>query len=212
MRIGVIGAGAWGTALAQVAAANGDPVLIWAFEEEVARAINETHCNRVFLPGNDLNPAIQATTSLDDLSVCDAVLVVTPAQHLGAILGNAPVGNLPLILCSKGIEAGSQRLMSEVAASVHPGAPIAVLSGPTFAHEVAVGLPTAVTLACADRTLGDAIAARLARPQFRPYLSDDVIGAEIGGAVKNVLKSEEHTSELQSLMRNSYAVFCLKKK
>src|SRR3546814_7708658 len=102
--------------------------------------------------------------------------------------------------------------MSEVAASVHPGAPIAVLSGPTFAHEVAVGLPTAVTLACADRTLGDAIAARLARPQFRPYLSDDVIGAEIGGAVKNVLKSEEHTSELQSLMRNSYAVFCLKKK
>src|SRR3546814_203622 len=87
MRIGVIGAGAWGTALAQVAAANGDPVLIWAFEEEVARAINETHCNLVFLPGNDLNPAIQATTSLDDLSVCDAVLVVTPAQHLGAILG-----------------------------------------------------------------------------------------------------------------------------
>src|SRR3546814_11702800 len=82
MRIGVIGAGAWGTALAQVAAANGDPVLIWAFEEEVARAINETHCNRVFLPGNDLNPAIQATTSLDDLSVCDAVLVVKPAQHL----------------------------------------------------------------------------------------------------------------------------------
>src|SRR3546814_3523007 len=77
--------------------------------------------------------------------------------------------------------------MSEVAASVHPGAPIAVLSGPTFAHEVAVGLPTAVTLACADRTLGDAIAARLARPQFRPYLSDDVIGAEIGGAVKKVL-------------------------
>src|SRR3546814_6511719 len=83
MRIGVIGACAWGTALAQVAAANGDPVLIWAFEEEVARAINETHCNRVFLPGNDLNSAIQATTSLDDLSVCDAVLVVTPAQHLG---------------------------------------------------------------------------------------------------------------------------------
>src|SRR3546814_11913676 len=101
MRIGVIGACAWGTALAQVAAANGDPVLIWAFEEEVARAINETHCNRVFLPGNDLNSAIQATTSLDDLSVCDAVLVVTPAQHLGAILGHAPVGNLPLILRSE---------------------------------------------------------------------------------------------------------------
>src|SRR3546814_11908089 len=89
-----------------------------------------------------------------DVCSSDLVLVVTPAQHLGAILGNAPVGNLPLILCSKGIEAGSQRLMSEVAASVHPGAPIAVLSGPTFAHEVAVGLPTAVTLAWSDRTLG----------------------------------------------------------
>src|SRR3546814_11247560 len=98
MRIGVIGAGAWGTALAQVAAANGDPVLIWAFEEEVARAINETHCNRVFLPGNDLNSAIQATTSLDELSVCDAVLILPPAQHLCALPGNEPVGTLPPIL------------------------------------------------------------------------------------------------------------------
>src|SRR3546814_1988628 len=98
--------------------------------------------------------------------------------------------------------------MSEVAASVHPGAPIAVLSGPTFAHEVAVGLPTAVTLACADRTLGDAIAARLARQQFRPYLSEEVSGEEIGGAVKNVLaigggvvegRSEENTSEIEEL-------------
>src|SRR3546814_14904872 len=95
MRIGVIGAGAWGTALAQVAAANGDPVLIWAFEEEAARAINETHCNRVFLPGNDLNPAIQATTSLDDHSGCDPGLVVTPAQHTGANLGNPPLGHPP---------------------------------------------------------------------------------------------------------------------
>src|SRR3546814_17185042 len=97
MRIGVIGAGAWGTALAQVAAANGDPVLIWAFEEEVARAINETHCTRVFLPGNALTPAIPATTSLDDLSVCAAVLVVTPTQHLAAILGHAPGSQLPLL-------------------------------------------------------------------------------------------------------------------
>lgn len=187
MKIGVIGAGAWGTALAQVAAANGDPVLLWAYEEEVVRGINDDHRNALYLPGNMLNPAIRATGTLDDLSACDALLVVTPAQNLGAILSKAPAAGKPLILCSKGIEAGTQRLMSEVAASVQPHSPVAVLSGPTFAHEVAEGLPTAVTLACADQALGEAIAARLARPQFRPYLSDDVIGAEIGGAVKNVL-------------------------
>lgn len=187
MRIGVIGAGAWGTALAQVAAANGDPVLLWAFEPQVVEAINTAHCNSMYLPGTDLKPAIRATGDLQDLSTCEALLVVTPAQHLGTILRDAPVGEKPLVLCSKGIEAGSQRLMSEVAATVHPTAPIAVLSGPTFAHEVANGLPTAVTLACPDAALGESIANRLARPQFRPYLSDDVVGAEIGGAVKNVL-------------------------
>lgn len=187
MKIGVIGAGAWGTALAQVAATNGEGVLLWAFEPDVVEAINGQHCNNLYLPGIGLSPAIRATGDLRLLSACDALLVVTPAQHLGAILGKVGAGSKPLILCSKGIEAGTQRLMSEVAATVHPEAPIAVLSGPTFAHEVAAGLPTAVTLACSDLALGGAIAARLARPQFRPYLSDDVIGAEIGGAVKNVL-------------------------
>lgn len=183
----MIGAGAWGTALAQVAAANGGPVLLWAFEEEVVQAINGTHCNSTYLPGIALDPAIEATGDLRQLASCDALLVVTPAQHLGAILNKLPVKDIPLVLCSKGIEAGTQRLMSEVAAAVHPDAPIAVLSGPTFAHEVAKGLPTAVTLACADQALGEALSVRLARPQFRPYLSEDVTGAEIGGAVKNVL-------------------------
>lgn len=187
MKIGVIGAGAWGTALAQVAAANGDPVLLWAFEPEVVEAINGKHCNNVYLPGTHLNPAIRATGNLQELSACEALLVVTPAQHLKAILSQAPVGERTLVLCSKGIEAGTQRLMSEVAAAVCPQSAIAVLSGPTFAHEVAAGLPTAVTLACSEAALGEAIAARIARPQFRPYLSDDVVGAEIGGAVKNVL-------------------------
>lgn len=187
MKIGVIGAGAWGTALAQVAASNGEEVLLWAFEPDVTEAINTSHVNSPYLPGIALNPAIRASSDLQALGGCDALLVVTPAQHLGSILRGAPVGSRPLILCSKGIEAGTQRLMSEVAAAAQPHAPIAVLSGPTFAHEVAAGLPTAVTLACADAALGQAIATRLARPQFRPYLSNDVIGAEIGGAVKNVL-------------------------
>jgi glycerol-3-phosphate dehydrogenase (NAD(P)+) len=173
MRIGVIGGGAWGTALAQVAARGGD-VLLWARETEVVEGINARHENAPFLPGVPLSPAIRATALLSDLAEQDALLVVAPAQHVGAVLAETPVGNTPLVLCAKGIEAGSRRLVGEVAQAVHPDAPIAVLSGPTFAHEVAAGLPTAVTLACADEA-------------FRPYASTDVTGAEIGGAVKNVL-------------------------
>jgi glycerol-3-phosphate dehydrogenase (NAD(P)+) len=187
MKIGVIGGGAWGTALAQVAAANGDTVRLWAREADVAQAINSRHENTMFLAGIALSPSIVATGDLAALDDCDALLIVTPAQHLRATLAGLPRGHRPLILCAKGIEAGSMALLSDIAAELHPDSTIAVLSGPTFAHEVARGLPTAVTLACADAATGDAIAARLAQPHFRPYASDDVTGAEIGGAVKNVL-------------------------
>ncbi|MBX9730855.1 MAG: NAD(P)-dependent glycerol-3-phosphate dehydrogenase [Sphingomonas sp.] len=187
MRIGVIGGGAWGTALAQVAAHAGDPVLLWAREPEVVEAINQDHENTLFLPGVPLRHDVSATGSLSALAGCEALLVVVPAQHVRAVLAGTAVGRTPLVLCAKGIEAGSQLLVGEVAAQVHPGAPIAVLSGPTFAHEVAAGMPTAVTLACADAPLGARLAERLAGPALRPYLSSDVIGAEIGGAVKNVL-------------------------
>ncbi|HMI19170.1 MAG TPA: NAD(P)H-dependent glycerol-3-phosphate dehydrogenase [Sphingomonas sp.] len=186
MRIGVIGGGAWGTALAQVASAGGE-VLLWAFEPDVVEAINADHVNPIFLAGVPLSPAIRATNDLADLASCEALLVVTPAQHMRRILGAAPVGNRPLILCSKGIEADTMALMSEAAADTCPDAPIAVLSGPTFASEVAKGLPTAVTLACADDAVAARLAPRIARPGFRPYRSTDVVGAEIGGAVKNVL-------------------------
>jgi glycerol-3-phosphate dehydrogenase (NAD(P)+) len=186
MKAGVIGAGAWGTALAQVLAADGQAVLLWALEDEVVEAINATHANPLYLPGTPLHSSIRATSAMADLAACDMLLVVTPAQHLRGALAQAPTAK-PLILCSKGIEAGTGLLMSEVVAEIRPHAPIAVLSGPTFAHEVAAGLPTAVTLACSDADIARAIAARIARPAFRPYLSDDVIGAEIGGAVKNVL-------------------------
>lgn len=187
MRIGVIGGGAWGTALAQVAAHAGDPVLLWAREADVVAAINQVHENTLFLPGVPLSHDVSATDSLSALAACEALLVVVPAQHVRAVLAKAAVGRTPLVLCAKGIEAGTQLLVGEVAAQVHPGAPIAVLSGPTFAHEVAAGMPTAVTLACADAQLGARLAERLAGPALRPYLSSDVIGAEIGGAVKNVL-------------------------
>jgi glycerol-3-phosphate dehydrogenase (NAD(P)+) len=187
MRIGIVGGGAWGTALAQVAAADGEPVLLWAREPEVVASINADHENTLFLPGVPLSPTIEATGSLDALSACDALLVVVPAQHVRTVLAAVTVGDRPLVLCAKGIEAGTRMLVGEVAREVQPGAPIAILSGPTFAHEVAAGQPTAVTLACADEALGTALVERLARPAFRPYASTDVIGAEIGGAVKNVL-------------------------
>jgi len=204
MKIGVIGGGAWGTALAQVAAAGGE-VLLWAFEPEVVDAINLSHLNPIFLAGVPLSPAIRATGDLGDLAACDALLVVTPAQHMRRILRDAPVGERPLILCSKGIEADTMALMSEAAKEVCPSAPIAVLSGPTFASEVAKGLPTAVTLACSDDAVAGRLAQRIARPGFRPYRSADVIGAEIGGAVKNVLAIACGVVEGSGLGKNARA-------
>ncbi len=182
-RIGVIGGGAWGTALAQVAAAGGEEALLWAREPEVVESINGTHENRLFLPGIPLAPAIRATADLAELAQCAALLVVTPAQHMRSVLAALPRSAAPLILCAKGMEEATTKLMHDVAREEQPGSPIAVLSGPTFAHEVAAGLPAAVTLAVEERSVGETLRARLARPAFRPYLSDDVIGAEIGGAV-----------------------------
>ncbi|EQB31102.1 NAD(P)H-dependent glycerol-3-phosphate dehydrogenase [Sphingobium ummariense] len=186
MKAGVIGAGAWGTALAQLLAADGQEVRLWAREPDVVDAINRDHVNPLYLPGVPLSASIVSTDAMADMADREMLLVVSPAQHLRSVVAQAPAG-VPLVLCSKGIEAGTSLLMSEVAAQAQPTSPIAVLSGPTFAAEVARGLPTAITLACADGDLAARIAQRIARPAFRPYLSDDVIGAEIGGAVKNVL-------------------------
>tara|TARA_R110000744_G_scaffold84678_1_gene165625 strand:- start:795 stop:1796 length:1002 start_codon:yes stop_codon:yes gene_type:complete len=188
--IGVIGAGAWGTALAQTAAKAGRDVLIWSFEQDVADVINNKHENTIFLPGVALEPNIAAVTAMADLDVCDAVLAVAPAQHLRATLEKfAPFARrgLPIILCAKGIEQSSLSMMTQVLAETIPSAIPAVLSGPSFAIDTAQGLPTAVTLACKDETTGAALIEALGTPRFRPYLATDLIGAEIGGAVKNVL-------------------------
>lgn len=186
--VGVIGAGAWGTALAQMLASDGRDVLIWAFEPEVVTAINTDHRNPAYLPSADLSPAIRASGDLGEMAGIDTVLVVTPAQVLGNVLGGLAQPPRDLVLCSKGIEAGSGLLMNDVARAASAGSAIAVLSGPTFAHEVAVGLPTAVTLACeGGREQWERLAPAIARPAFRPYYSDDVTGAEIGGSIKNVL-------------------------
>jgi glycerol-3-phosphate dehydrogenase (NAD(P)+) len=187
MRLGVIGGGAWGTALAQVAAAGGEQSLLWAREPEVVEAINGRHENTIFLAGVALSEQVVATGELLDLIDCEALLVVTPAQHMRSVLASLPALSIPLVLCAKGMEEATTKLMHDVAHEEQPGSPIAVLSGPTFADEVAKGLPAAVTLAVENPRVGERLRARLARPFFRPYLSDDVTGAEIGGAVKNVL-------------------------
>lgn len=186
--IGVVGAGAWGTALAQMLAAGGQEVLLWAREPELVEQINAEHTNSLFLPSARLAPSIVATGDLADMAGCAVLLLVTPAQHFAQTMAQMPAHPRDLVLCAKGIEAGSGRLMHQVARDAAPGSEIAVLSGPTFAHEVAAGMPTAVTLACgggADQW--NRLSRAIARPTFRPYHSDDLTGAEIGGAVKNVL-------------------------
>lgn len=205
---GVIGGGAWGTALAQVCARAGLSVTLWAREAEVVETVNRAHENALFLSGVALDPRITATDQMADLAPCDLILAVAPAQHLRSVLASlAAVARpgLPVVLCAKGVEQGSLKLMTEVAAEVIPQARIAVLSGPSFAGEVASGLPTAVTLACADEALGRALAEALATPTFRPYLADDLLGAEIGGAVKNVLAIACGIVEGRGLGRSAHA-------
>jgi len=205
---GVIGAGAWGTALAQVCARAGLRVTLQAREPEVVSSINDAHENALFLPRVALDPAIRAAPDMADLAACDLILAVAPAQHLRsalAALASHLQAGVPVVLCAKGVEQGSLKLMTEVAAETIPGAPIAVLSGPSFAGEVARGLPTAVTLACDDEELARAIAHAIATPTFRPYVAADMIGAEAGGAVKNVLAIACGVVEGKGLGRSAHA-------
>jgi glycerol-3-phosphate dehydrogenase (NAD(P)+) len=205
MKIGIIGGGAWGTALAQVVSAGGRETLLWAFEPEVVEAINSQRENPVFLSGVPLHGAIRATSDLPELDACDAWLAVTPAQHMRSVLERARDCDKPLVLCSKGIEEKSGQLLHNVAKEACPGAQVAVLSGPTFAHEVATGLPTAVTLAAEDLALAEQLRDRIKQPTFRIYVSDDVAGAEIGGAVKNVLAIACGVVEGKGLGQNARA-------
>ncbi|WP_020590330.1 NAD(P)H-dependent glycerol-3-phosphate dehydrogenase [Kiloniella laminariae] len=188
--VGVIGSGAWGTALAAVAANAGNKVTIWSRNPLVVDDINNQHENSLYLKGAALDPAIRASTNAEDLKNADLLLLVTPSQHLRSVI--TPIKSLigpdvPLVLCAKGVEISSGLLMTEMLQEILPGNPLAVLSGPTFAIEVARDLPTAVTLACADAVLGQKLASTLGSRAFRIYHSTDPVGAEIGGAVKNVI-------------------------
>ncbi|PCJ36672.1 MAG: glycerol-3-phosphate acyltransferase [Alphaproteobacteria bacterium] len=189
-KVSVIGGGAWGTALATMAARAGRDVLIWAREDDVVTSINETHENKDFLPEVSLPESLRATGDISEAAEADIILLVVPAQFVRSIgLELKPYlkGSIPLVLCAKGIEQSSGKLMNDVISEILPKSPLVVLSGPTFAREVAQGLPSAVTIASKYQQIAQNIAETLGQPTFRPYLSSDVVGAEVGGAVKNVL-------------------------
>ena len=187
--VAVIGAGAWGTALATVAARAGRSVTLWARDAGHAARIASSRENPR-LPGVSLSPGIVVTGDLALTASADILLIATPAQHLrGAVstLASHLTRPVPIVACAKGIEHGTHKFMTEVIAEVAPHALPAILSGPSFADDVAKALPTAVTLATRDERLASALVQALGSPTFRPYHSTDVRGVEIGGAAKNVL-------------------------
>jgi glycerol-3-phosphate dehydrogenase (NAD(P)+) len=187
----VIGGGAFGTALACVVRRSGHDVVLWAREPEVVSAINADAVNPLFLPGIALVPGIVATNDLAAAAAeADFLLLAPPAQHMRAVTARLRPflqDGRPVVSCSKGIERNTHALMLQVIAETLPATPVAVLSGPSFAHDIAVDQPVGVTLACADLALGEQLARMIGTPRFRTYLSDDVTGALLGGALKNVL-------------------------
>ena len=182
-----MGAGAWGTALAMVAAANAK-VLLWAREAEIVESIARARENALFLPGVILSAQIEPIAEIARAGEAEAVLLASPAQHMRAVLASLrpalPPG-IPVVLCAKGIETGTGLLVPEVLSEILPKAEPAILSGPSFARDVARGLPTAVTVA-ARESIAVRLQASLSRPGFRPYVCEDLIGVALGGAAKNV--------------------------
>ena len=206
--IGVVGGGAWGTALACLGRRAGRKVTLWSRDRSVSAAIAHDRRNEIYLPGQSLDAGIEAATDLVELADCDVILLVCPAQAVRTVARELP-GNGPVVICAKGIEATSGLLMpevlAEVLAEVLPGRAIAMLSGPSFAEEAVQGLPTAVSIATADAALGRDLAASLAAGMFRPYWTDDVVGVSLGGAVKNVLAIAAGIVEGRGLGHNAAA-------
>ena len=188
--VGILGGGAWGTALALVAARAGRRVALFARDGATVAAINEHRENRARLPRARIDPSITATGDVTQAVAADIVMLAVPAQKVRVVaMLAAPhlAGGTPLVICAKGLEHGTGMRLSTIVAEVAPGAVPAALSGPSFASDVARGLPTAVTIAAPDASLALELCGALGSPAFRPYAETDLIGVEIGGAVKNVL-------------------------
>lgn len=188
--VGVVGGGAWGTALSILANRAGSSVMLATRNANVIQSITERRTNDVYLPNIFIDPGIVVTDKLVDICRGDLIVLAVPSHTLRSVciaLSDLLPTNLPIVLASKGIERGSLMLMSEIANSILPHNPVAVISGPNFADESARGLPTATTIACADSALWDMLKHAIGGRLFRPYMSTDIIGAQIGGAVKNVI-------------------------
>jgi glycerol-3-phosphate dehydrogenase (NAD(P)+) len=187
-RIAILGAGAWGTALALQAARAGNAVSLWARSPDRAAAIAEAGENARYLPGIPFSPAITVTADAG-AALADALfaLLVVPVQHLRDVLAALPETRCPMVVCAKGVERGTLCLPLEVLHQVLPHAPSAVLSGPNFAHEVARGLPAAAVVASRDAGLRGLAADLLGTAGFRLYGGDDPMGVQVGGAAKNVI-------------------------
>ena len=200
--ISIIGAGAWGTALAEVISRQGNQVNLWAREDNVVKSINTLNENTLYLPNIKLSELIIAQNNLDNVINCDLLLMVTPSQFMRSVLEDIKDNlndSIPVVLCSKGIETKTLSLMNEITESIIPKNPLAILSGPSFAIDVVNNKPTAVTLACKDLSIGKNIADSISLPTFRPYLSEDIVGAQIGGATKNVIAIAAGVVEGQNL-------------
>ena len=200
--ISIIGAGAWGTALAEVISRQGNQVNLWAREDDVVKSINTLNENTLYLPNIKLSELIIAQNNLDNVINCDLLLMVTPSQFMRSVLEDIKDNlndSIPVVLCSKGIETKTLSLMNEITESIIPKNPLSILSGPSFAIDVVNNKPTAVTLACKDLSIGKNIADSISLPTFRPYLSEDIVGAQIGGATKNVIAIAAGVVEGQNL-------------
>jgi glycerol-3-phosphate dehydrogenase (NAD(P)+) len=202
--IGVVGGGAWGTALACLARRAGRQVTLWSRDPSISASVARDRTNAIYLPGIALESGIAAAADLGDLARCDALLLACPAQAVRTLAKELP-GESPVIICAKGIEAESGLLMPEVLNEVQPGRRIALLSGPSFAEEAVRGLPTAISIATVDPHLGRTLAAALAAGAFRPYWTHDVLGVALGGAVKNVLAIAAGIVEGRGLGANATA-------
>lgn len=189
-KVSVIGAGGWGSALAQLLSSRGVPVTIWAHEPAQADEINSSHTNKKFLPGVTLNPSVRATSSMEEAAKADLFVMVPPSKFLPEVarqLGRAGVtAGAPLVCCTKGLEHQSGRLMTQVLAEIFPANPVAALSGPNHAEEVARGTPAAAVVAADDHELAARIRDFFNTGNFRAYSVDDVTGVELGGALKNI--------------------------
>ena len=188
--VSVIGAGGWGSALAQLLSSRGVPVTIWAHEPAQVGEINTSHTNKQFLPGVTLNPQIRATASMEEAARAEIFIIVPPSKFLPAVawqLSEAGAATAaPLVCCTKGLEHQSGRLMTRVLEEIFPANPVAALSGPNHAEEVARGTPAAAVVAAGDHHLADRIRDFFNTGSFRAYSVDDVPGVELGGALKNI--------------------------